>query len=172
MDPAGITNLSAAVTAAATGVYLVWDRIAAVLKEASQLHRSSTSGRQALGLAGAGDTSYRHDSVHALYTNELQPHPDNIAALAAVCGKDLADAIKRSQFLAEEEIKTSIGTNLVLIGSPIAEGLSRPLLGYEPEPGLEDSLLLDQAPVDLPYRIVMSRNQVDPSAIARRFVAG
>jgi hypothetical protein len=165
-------SVSAAVTAAATGAYLAWDRVAQVLRTAAQQHRTTISGRQALGLIGVGDVAYRHDSVHALYSNQLEPHPDNLAALAAVCGKEVGEALKLSQFQTNAEVKTSIESNLFLIGAPIAEGLTQPLFGYTLERGVVDSLLLTNAPVDLPYHLVMSRSHVDTSAVARRFVAG
>jgi hypothetical protein len=63
------------------------------------------------------------------------------------------------------------GHDLALIGSPTAEGLSRLIFGYASDDD-PDSLTPDRVPVDLPYRWVISKNEVDERAVARRYVAG
>jgi hypothetical protein len=167
-----VTAISAAVVAAATGGVVARDSVARTLQDVASRRERVISGRRALGLIGAGDVAYRHDSVHALYSDQLKPHPDNLAALSALCASDVGAALARSQFHTDTDVQTSIDTNLFLIGAPIAEGLTQPLFGYSPEADVADSLVLNNAPVELPYRLVMSRSEVEPAAIARRFVAG
>ncbi len=59
----------------------------------------------------------------------------------------------------------------MLIGSPTAEGLSRPVFGYEPDIN-RDSLALRHPPIDLPVKWILSKSEIDEHAQAKRFVAG
>lgn len=141
------------------------------LKGKARLHREIDEAKELLGIKKEGDVAYRHDSVHALYSGGTDLHPDNLAGLTAAAGNEFARATDLRLIRSVTAVKTSLNTNLVLIGSPTAEGLSRPTFGYEPDAD-PDSLALQQPPVDLPLKWILSKAQIEEHARARRYVAG
>jgi hypothetical protein len=161
----------AAEVAGASGLVTVSSSAATWMKERARLRQRADSVREMLGLMQGSRVAYRHDSRHVLYIDTNRLHPDNLHGLAAASGNDYLRARRSGRVRIEDDVRTDTACDLVLIGSPTAEGLSRLVFGYRPD-GDADSLVLDQAPVDLPFRWVISKNLVDPQAVARRFVAG
>jgi hypothetical protein len=157
--------------AGASGMVTVSTRAARWMRAKARFRDQATFARELLGLRQSGLIAYRHDSKHILYSGTEQLHPDNLYGLAAAGGNAYVDAQRNGLLRVEDEILTHASHDLALIGSPTAEGLSRLLFGYVPD-GDPDSLALDQVPLDLPYRWVISKNEVADSAVARRFVAG
>lgn len=169
-------NISAVLTVAAevagaSGLVTVSSRAATWMKERSIFHQRAEVAKEILGLHQNRMVAYRHDSRHVLYMGSEKLHPDNLHGLVAASGNDYTKASRAGRVRIEDEVRTHTTHDLVLIGSPTAEGLSRLLFGYLSD-GDADSLTLGQAPIDLPFRWVISKNQVDELAIARRFVAG
>ena len=156
--------------AGATGLVEVSHRAHEWLKGRAQTHKEVDAAKQLLGIA-RDDVAYRHDSVHPLYSGATELHPDNLAALTAAAGDEYFRACRLGHVRTAEALTSSLNTNLVLIGSPTAEGLSRPTFGYEPDID-PDSLALGQPPIDLPLRWVLSKTQIDRRAQARRYVEG
>ncbi len=136
-----------------------------------EVRGAAAGAKELLGLRRPGEgVSYRHDSVHPLFAKGRELHPDNIAALRALGVDEVRAAARSGVLTVAPSIVTSLNDNLVLIGSPIAEGLSRAVFGYrELRAG---SLELVNPPVDLPFRHVLSRNVIDTRAQALRYVAG
>jgi hypothetical protein len=161
----------AAQVAGASGMVTVSTRAAHWLRARARFQDQANVARELLGLQQSELIAYRHDSKHILYSDTEDLHPDNLYGLAAASGNAYVDAQRTGRLCVEDEILTHASHDLALIGSPTAEGLSRLLFGYSPD-GDPDSLALDQVPLDLPFRWVISRNEVADSAVARRFVAG
>lgn len=172
----GLMDISAVLTVAAqaagaSGMVTVSARAARWMRARARFRDQANAARELLGLRQSKLIAYRHDSKHILYSGTEHPHPDNLHGLAAASGNAYVDAKRNGCLRVEDEILTHSSHDLALIGSPTAEGLSRLLFGYAPD-GDPDSLALDQVPLDLPFRWVISKNQVADSAVARRFVAG
>jgi hypothetical protein len=170
LDISAVLTVAAEV-AGATGLVTVSSRAASWMREKATFHRRADVAKEILGLHQGRMVAYRHDSRHVLYTGTETLHPDNLHGLVAASGNDYVRAQQSGRVRVEEEILTRSTHDLVLIGSPTAEGLSRMIFGYSPD-GDPDSLALTRAPVDLPFRWVISKNEVDELAVARRFVAG
>jgi hypothetical protein len=170
MDISAVMTVAAEV-AGASGLVTVSSRAAAWMKERASFRERADIAKEILGLRRERMVAYRHDSRHVLYAGTDTLHPDNLHGLTAASGNDYIRASQTGRVRIEDEIRTHVTHDLVLIGSPAAEGLSRLIFGYSAD-GDPDSLALDQPPVDLPFRWVISKNQVDELAIARRFVAG
>lgn len=170
MDISAVMTV-AAQAAGASGMVTVSTRAARWMRTKAKFRDQANVARELLGLQQSKLIAYRHDSKHVLYSGTESLHPDNLHGLAAASGNAYVDAQRTGRLRIEEEILTHATHDLALIGSPTAEGLSRLLFGYAPD-GDPDSLALHQMPLDLPYRWVISKNEVADSAIARRFVAG
>jgi hypothetical protein len=140
------------------------------ISRAQAARASIRDTKRLLGFHHSDGVIYRSDNVHPLYGQPATIHPDNRRALLAAAGEDyvLADS------LGTVELQTRVGAqlddNLVLIGSPTSEGISRLVFGYTLAPEVGDSLILDAAPVDLPYRMLLDLEHVPGTAIARRYV--
>lgn len=141
------------------------------MKRTARFRQQADVAKEVLGLRQGRMVAYRHDSRHVLYNETETLHPDNLHGLVAASGNDYVRAQQAGRLRIEDEIRAHVTHDLVLIGSPTAEGLSRVLFGYVPD-GESDSLTLGDTPVDLPYRWVLSKNEVAEGAVARRFVAG
>lgn len=128
--------------------------------------------KKLLGIRQGDLVAYRHDSVHALYSGTEGLHPDNLRGLVAAAGNDYLRAVATGTLEITDVVPADIHRNLVLIGSPTAEGLSRPTFGYEVESGDPDSLVLANAPIELPYKWTLSKSEIDEGATASRYVAG
>jgi hypothetical protein len=128
--------------------------------------------RHILGITSPEDTAYRHDSVHPLYSGATELHPDNLRGLLAAAGTEYRRAAETNTLREVPKVAASVAHNLVLIGSPTAEGLSRPVFGYVPHAEDADSLVLSNPPIDLPFRWVLDKEVIDPKAGARRLVVG
>lgn len=161
----------AAEVAGAVGLLEVSHRAYNWLERRASFNQDIETAKDMLGLTHEADVAYRHDSVHALFSESTELHPDNLAGLTAAAGNDFARAKDLRRIRKSLDIRAALSTNLVLIGSPTAEGLSRPAFGYEPDVD-EDSLTLNQPPIDLPFKWVISKTLIDERAIARRYVAG
>jgi len=170
MDISAVLTVAAEIAGAA-GLVDVTRRAYDWLHDRARIQNDVDEAKELLGIRRGWGVAYRHDSVHALYSGGIELHPDNLAALTTAAGSEFARARDLRLVRHTSNIKTTLNTNLVLIGSPTAEGLSRPLFGYEPDVD-PDSLALIQAPVDLPIRWVLSKSQIDEHARAKRFVAG
>jgi len=141
------------------------------LKDKARARQETEEVKDLLGIRREGIVAYRHDSVHALYPRGLELHPDNLAALTALAGSEFARAKDLKSIQQLEVVKTSLKNNLVLIGSPTAEGLSRPTFGYEPDVDM-DSLALKSPPLDLPFKWILSKTEIDERAKIQRLVPG
>ncbi|CCF82295.1 hypothetical protein [Nitrolancea hollandica] len=137
----------------------------------ARFHQDLDEAKALLGLHLSNEVAYRHDSVHPLYSTSTELHPDNLAGLITAAGNEYLLALEQKQLCVLGTITSTLNSNLVLIGSPTAEGLSRPTFGYEPDIDA-DSLVLGAAPIELPFRWVLSKNRIDERAQARRYVAG
>lgn len=168
MDISAVLTIASEV-GGATGLVTVSSSASKWMKKTAKLRQQADVAKEVLGLHQGRIVAYRHDSRHVLYNESL--HPDNLHGLVAASGNDYIRAQQAGRLRIEDEIRAHVTHDLVLIGSPTAEGLSRVLFGYEPD-GDADSLALGDAPVDLPYRWVLSKNEVADGAVARRFVAG
>jgi hypothetical protein len=141
-------------------------------RETSEQRENSESARRLLGLSADRTRAYRHDSVHSLFTHDGVPHPDNLAALQTLAGYDIAAAASHGALTLEPSPTTEISNDLVLIGSPMAESLSRAVFGYIPEPGVQDSLGLVSPPVTLHWTWELSAGAYKRARAARRHVPG
>lgn len=126
--------------------------------------------KELLGIRKGEGVAYRHDSVHPLYSSGPWLHPDNLAALTAAAGNEFRRAREIRRLYRSETVTTALNSNLVLLGSPTAEGLSRPVFGYEPDLD-QDSLVLRHPPLDLPLKWILSKAEIDEHAVAKRYVA-
>ncbi len=142
------------------------------MRQKATFHQDAELARELLGLRQRAHIAYRHDSRHVLYTGSEQLHPDNLHGLAAASGNDYKRAEAASLLEVADSAPARLAHDLVLIGSPTAEGLSRMIFGYRQEGDDADSLIMDDGPLDLPYRWIISKADVDERAVARRFVAG
>ena len=172
-----MTNISAVLTvsaqvAGAAGLVTVSSKAATWMRDKARFHQDAEFARQILGLHQHGEIAYRHDSRHVLYTGTEQLHPDNLYGLSAASGNDYKKAEVARCLEIADSVPAQVTNDLVLIGSPTAEGLSRILFGYRQDAEDKDSLTLDDVPLDLPFRWEISKAQVDERAVARRFVAG
>src|SRR4051794_33329430 len=161
----------AAQVAGASGVVTVSSSAAGWMRDKARFRQRADVAKEVLGLRQERQVAYRHDSKHVLYTGTEALHPDNLRGLVAASGNDYLRAVETGALRITEELRTESTHDLVLIGSPTAEGLSRVLFGYATD-GDADSLTRTDAPLDLPYRWVISKNEVHDSATARRCVAG
>ncbi len=127
-------------------------------------------GRALLGFRPHQNVAYRHDNVHALYQGKRKIHPDNLHALYAA-SYDWYRFDPNAAITVGGRLSGSIDDNLVLIGSAISEGLSRLIFGYRSTEEA-DSLTLTDAPLDLPFQLVLDRSQIAPGATAQRYVQG
>jgi hypothetical protein len=141
------------------------------LSARAQQRKESEEARKLLGMRLGDLVAYRHDSVHALYADNTELHPDNLSALTTLAGNDFMRAQDLRQITQYDVVRTSLKNNLVLIGSPTAEGLSRPVFGYEPDVDL-DSLARNSPAIDLPFNWVLSKKEVDEHANIKRYVPG
>ena len=128
-----------------------------------------TEAKQVLGI-GDQDCFYRSDNTHPLYPKSTALHPDNFDALTTLTQYKITRASYQNKLLVTDSVEGNFERDLVLVGSPVAEGCSRIVFGYEPQPNDTDSLLLADPPVDLPYYWVLDRGRVE--ATAARVVAG
>jgi hypothetical protein len=157
--------------AGASGMVTVSTRAARWMRTRARFRDQANVARELLGLHQSKLIAYRHDSKHVLYGGTETLHPDNLHGLAAASGNAYVAAQQTGRLRVEDEILTHAAHDLALIGSPTSEGLSRLLFGYAPD-GDPDSLAVDQIPLDLPFRWVISKNEIADSAVARRLVAG
>ena len=170
MDISAILTVSAQ-AAGASGAVTVSTRAARWMRERARFRHQADFARELLGLHQDRSIAYRHDSRHVLYSGTENLHPDNLHGLVAASGNAYQQAVRVGRLRIQDEILTHGEHDMALIGSPTAEGLSRLLFGYSPD-GDPDSLALDQVPLDLPYRWVISKSDVADAAVARRFVPG
>lgn len=170
MDISAVLTVATQV-AGASGLVTVSSGAAKWMKRRAELRQRADVAKEVLGLHQGRMVAYRHDSRHVLYNETEALHPDNLHGLVAASGNDYVRAQQTGRLRIEDELRAHITHDLVLIGSPTAEGLSRAIFGYVPD-GDADSLALSDAPVDLPYRWVLSKNEVAEGAVARRFVPG
>jgi hypothetical protein len=73
-----------------------------------------------------------------LYAGQPTIHPDNRRALLAAAGDDYLSAEYAGVLEVQSIVPASLDDNLVLIGSPTSEGVSRLVFGYSPQPGASD----------------------------------
>jgi hypothetical protein len=97
------------------------------------------------------------------------PHPDDLAAFRAIADPALAYCAENNLLEIVEAMDTQLERNLVLIGSPEAEPLTRLAFGYKrikDEPGFEYA----GNTIDLPFR--WHEDPRDIHGTCRRWVAG
>ena len=156
----------------AVGIDVSGDWLARVVRPLIDHVRRRANARamnDALGLLGLAnpDVAFRSDAVHPLFPHQL--HPDNRAALLTVASSALSRARDRGGITDVDELWTTLGRDMVLVGSPASEGLSRPLFGYR---AIEtDRLVFDNVPLDLPYRWSVDHSEVEGQR-AKRFIPG
>jgi hypothetical protein len=138
-----------------------------IVRQRIVARRSVGDAKAMLGMQAGEGVAYRHDSVHPLY-QEGRLHPDNLDAVRFAAGSELKRAIDLSQLRLSNAVLTVVEQNMVLLGSPTAEGMSRVVFGYrEEEP---DRLVLSQPPVDLPYFWQLDKGEIRGQAL--RYVRG
>ena len=160
-------ELSAGLEAGESGV-----KVAGWLQRWLQMRRETSrlvkEAKAHLGIHQPDLYMYRAATMHPLYQRGL-PHPDNIAALAALSG-DVYDAAHRKGAVTEvSDLSAALSDGMLLVGSPEEEGVSRLAFGYRVRSdggGME----FTGSPVDLPFRWNEDRTSVGASC--RRFVAG
>lgn len=162
----------AAQVAGATGLVTVSTKAIDWIREKAKYRQEADFARQLLGLHQQAQVVYRHDSRHVLFAGTEQLHPDNLYGLTAASGNDYKRAEAANLVSVADSISTQVSQNLALIGSPTAEGLSRIAFGYRQDEDDPDSLTISDAPLDLPFRWIVSKAEVDERAVARRYVAG
>ena len=160
-----------AVTGAAATVKLATSA-ANFFSTRSRSEQQASAALALLGLRAEGSRSYRHDSVHSLFDGDRSLHPDNLSALATLAGYDYAAAMSQGTLVVEEAPSGDADGNIVLIGSPMSEWLSRAVLGYLPDGHGVDSLGLLAPPIDLPWTWALSASDYGSRDVARRYVAG
>lgn len=138
----------------------------------SQARQGVSSAKRILGFRQSGTLAYRSDNVHILYQGQSTIHPDNRRALIAAAGDEFFGAERSGLLEVHDSVRAGLSDSLVLIGGPTSEGVSRIVFGYVPDAPGGDSLSLGNAPVDLPYRQVLSYNEVSELAAAHRYVEG
>lgn len=167
---AAATWLVAAKAAKQTGETLLW--YADTFQRQANKREALDHGKQLLGITGAGNYLYRHDNHHALYGPGQGLHPDNLAALLATGGSQFWRARKRGMAEIAPEVWGTLDQNLVLIGSPTSEGVSRIVFGFAARDNNSDELYRrTDAPLDLPYSMTLDRGDLAIGGTARRFVA-
>lgn len=80
----------------------------------------------------------------------------------ALCGHDIDRAEAENRLSPVNSLETKLTNNIVLIGSPTSEGLSRLIFGYQGPNS--DTLNLISPPVDLPYTFELNADKVEGSA--------
>lgn len=118
--------------------------------------RASSALEEMLGIGLHTDTSFRVGLLHSTLERGLV-HPDDAAAFAAVAGPSLAYAMN-SDWLLLDEVAGRLEDNVVLIGSPGSEGLSRLIFGYEESSDQRLQFVGDV--LDLPYHWEEDSTQV------------
>jgi hypothetical protein len=103
-----------------------------------------------IGAVQLRTTGYRRRSVHPLYANTSNFHPDNLAAMAALLHEDIHRAQRHNGIQEAASVEASLDHSMLLIGSPASEGLSRVVFGYEE--AREDVLTCKGLGLELPYR--------------------
>jgi hypothetical protein len=145
------------------GVWTAWQRRAYDL----EIEREA---KFLLGLDRHSGVAYRHDAVHPDFEEGVL-HPDNLDALASASGSSIARARDLRQLEVLDDIRVAIEEDQVLIGSPMAEGLSRVVFGYD-EHGSGNVLRRESASIDLPYSWEFDATKLAAHATAARFVRG
>ena len=144
-----------------------------VVREISDRREQVARAKEMLGITGPGRFLYRHDNHHPLYGPGLGLHPDNQAALIAAGGAQYLRAMRSGHAEIVDSVWGSLHENLVLIGSPTSEGVSRLVFGYEARDGRSDELIRrTDAPLDLPFTMTLDRGDMAIGSTARRIVAG
>jgi hypothetical protein len=146
--------------------------IAKHMRSRSADGQATRAAREILGVSGEGAIAYRHSSTHSEFT-PADPHPDNSDALRVAASYDLVRARRESRLrIVDHSRATDLEKSMVLIGSPTAEGLSRTVFGYSEVDGSQNGLRLTHPPVDLPYVWQLDPAEIDPGALATRYVRG
>jgi hypothetical protein len=153
----------------------IWSVVQSLWRHMQLREREAEATRAAralLGIGSPGEVAYRHSSTHSDFTPG-KFHPDNTDALSAAADLDIVRAGRDGRLrLLDRSGVVDVEKSMVLIGSPVAEALSRDLFGYQPAEGLDNGLRLTQSPVDLPFRWQLDPEGIDPGATATRFVRG
>ena len=118
------------------------------------------------------DCYYRSDNTHPLYPWSSSLHPDNFDALTTLTQYKVVRAEDQGLLLVADSVHGDCECDLVLVGSPTAEGCSRIVFGYTSPSDDSDSLILANPPVDLPYYWILDKRSISPNATAARFVEG
>lgn len=140
------------------------------MRQKAKFRQEADEAKKLLGIQTSEGVVYRHASVHPLFS-EIQIHPDNLAAITSVAGNEFRRAEANNLLSVVGSLKTDLKSNLELFGGPTSDGLTRITFGYRPDFG-PDSLTLADAPVDLPYKWVLSRAQIDEHASVTHIVPG
>lgn len=144
MDPgASAKFLPSAVKVSAS----LWSRIA---NRRVERHRRKEA-EFLLGFGGLDNCSYRVAMSHpTLHRGSV--HADDASAFAALAGPALAWALDSGWLSVETDICTDIEGDLVLVGSPGPESLSRLVFGYRRDVSAPEGLIYVGDTLDLPYR--------------------
>ncbi|ARP68902.1 hypothetical protein LK07_02935 [Streptomyces pluripotens] len=140
------------------------------LKDTRADRKNVAEAKRLLGFQQRDGSVYRNDNVHPLYNGAASIHPDNRRALLAAAGDDYLEAVRQGSLEILPRVEARLDDSLVLVGSPTSEGISRLIFGYTEAMDVEDSLILDTPPLDLPFRLILDRSQIPERALARRFV--
>ncbi len=137
--------------------------------------RIRTEALEILGVTSDHNISFRSDNVHPAYDHGHRVGPDNAEALRALAGTALVAADARDKLLLASDVFASLADSHVLVGGPVAEGLTRIVFGYAPEqanPAQPSSarLTADILPASLPYGLMCDKELL--SATAARYVRG
>jgi hypothetical protein len=137
----------------------------AVRRQKSKLAREA---RELLGISNSQLYSYRVALHHPLIKRG-SPHPDDLAAFAAVAESEVAEARGKGSLRLLDDVPVALADGLVLIGSPEAEAITSLAFGYQRKTDGSGMRYLG-ATVDLPYRWEEDQNLV--KATCSRIVPG
>lgn len=126
------------------------------------MRRTATDAlNELLGVGLRTDTCFRIGVLHSTLERG-SVHPDDAAAFATIAGPSLAHAMQ-SDWLLLDEVAGDLESNVVVIGSPGSEGLSRLIFGYQESS--DHRLQYTGTTLDLPYRWEEDRAEVSASCL-------
>lgn len=128
-----INGASAAVTLAKDGITAI-DALRRVGLARATNRRARDDFMRALGLSESGLATYWMSSDHPTIAHDQAPAAD-IDALVGLLGRDILQAISESNFpRSMREPEAALEHDLILIGSPESEAMTRLLFGYSDAP--------------------------------------
>lgn len=158
--------IPAAAAIVGTGVTSAAPWVASRVRKAVSDYKLAQQAKTLLGMRRGEGIAYRHDSVHTLLSPSAI-HPDNRDAVRFAAGSDIARAKRLDKLTIDDDITVALQQNIVLLGSPASEGLSRILFGYQS--AADNRLILHGRPIELPFVWQLDQEKVC-GAKATRYV--